>query len=308
MKDLRLTVQGLCQRVQADQDFRFRLIGGVVVCDPPTYPSKEEVQQLKAQGYSTAIGLHPKNANSYSEEDYVAFQNRLAYPEVNILGEVGLDYTADASTWDQQHVALDRVLQELQPSHVLVLHARGTYYQLLFQLKGVVPSEQHIHLHCFEGSRRLVQDWLKEFPNTRFGFTALVKHFNATSKWGLRSIPEEKLLLGFPLLPHWQQDRFFACAAGNGGQSSVRHPGTALEGGVGDRLAQCKSSLRRMRRRTRNSQLGWELGAVKMIDKMVADIQGQDLMGVLGVGSCNASILYQLSRRQLLAECGTQYW
>ena len=85
-------------------------------------------------------------------------------PEVGALGEVGLDYTADPSMWPKQHAVLDRVLEHLQPSHVLVLHASemmsgipgGTYLQLLYQLKGVVPWQQKIHLHCFGGNHEPV--------------------------------------------------------------------------------------------------------------------------------------------------------
>ena len=76
-----------------------------------------------------------------------------------------------------------------------MLHARGAYYQLLFQLKGTIPSEQRIHLHCFEGSQQLLADWIGEFPNTYFGFTGLVQHFNEAKKQALRSFPESRLLV-----------------------------------------------------------------------------------------------------------------
>ena len=114
-----------------------------------------------------AIGFSPKYVNTYSEEDLTAFQKHLSYSEVAPFGEVGLDYTTSPSMWGLLHLALDKVLKHLQPAHVLDLHAREAYYQLFFQLKGVVLSEQKIYLHYFEGDRKLTQDWLKEFPNTR---------------------------------------------------------------------------------------------------------------------------------------------
>ena len=89
-----------------------------------------------------------------------------------------MDYTADQSMWGQQHVTLDRALKHLQLSQVLVLHAKGAYYQLLFQLKGVMPQEREIYLHCFECDHQLLTDWLKKFSNRFFGFTGLVQHFN----------------------------------------------------------------------------------------------------------------------------------
>ena len=135
-----------------------------------------------------ALGLHPKGTNQYSEQDFKAFMRLVHQPEVTVLGEVGLDYTADPSTWGQQHVTLDRVLRQ-------ILHTRGAYYQLLFQLKGTITSEQRIHLYCFEGNQQLFADWIGEFPNTYFGFTGLVQHFNEAKKQAMRSIPESQLLV-----------------------------------------------------------------------------------------------------------------
>ena len=124
-------------------------------------------------------------------------------PEVAALEEVGLDYTADPSMWPKQHAVLDRVLELLQPSHVQFLHARGmmsgqpggTYLQLRYQLKGVVPREQKIHLHCFEGYLDIMNQWPRLLPNTHFGFTGMVQHFNNDSKEALKQLQEEKLVL-----------------------------------------------------------------------------------------------------------------
>lgn len=248
------SVKDICGMVHPDRNFRFRLIGGVVVfCDPCTYPTREVMQELQTQGYLIAIGMHPKYVNTYTEADFAAFQQCLSNPEVWALGEVGLDYTVDPSMWGLQHVVLDRVLKHLLPSHVLVLHARGMmgtqtgvgYFQLLFQLKGVVLPEQRIHLHCFEGSRELMERWLSEFPNTRFGFTGLVKHFNAASKEALRSIQEDKLLL--------ETDSPYFHIGGR------KHSSPALLG---------------------------------MVANMVAEVRGQTWTEVLEVASRNARLLY----------------
>ena len=197
------SVEDICASIRPDQDYRFRLTGGVVVfCDPPTYPTREEIQELRNQGFTIAIGLHPKYVDTYAEADFAAFQQCLSCPEVSVLGEVGLDYTANPSMLGLQHMVLDRVLEHLQSSHVLVLHSRGMrnttidgYFQLLYHLKGVVPSNPRIHVHCFEDGRELMNKWLSEFPNTYFGFTGLVQHFDAASKEALLYIQEEKLLI-----------------------------------------------------------------------------------------------------------------
>ena len=126
---LEASVEDLCRMIKPDQDHSVRLTGGVAVfCDPGTYSSEEEMHHLRSQGYAVAIGLHPKRVDSYTAEDYRAFEEHVTRPEVAALGEVGLDYTVNQSMWGQQHVALDRALKHLQPSQVLMLHARGAYY------------------------------------------------------------------------------------------------------------------------------------------------------------------------------------
>ena len=151
--------------------------------------------------------------NSNTEAAFPAFQRCLSMPEVGALGKVGMEYTADPSMWSKQHAVLDRVLEHLQHSHVLVLHARGmmsgqpggTYLQLLYQLKGVVPQEQKIHLHCFEGNLDTMNQWQRVFPNTHFGFTGLVQHFNNDSKEALKQLQEKKQLLEMDDILHLRE-------------------------------------------------------------------------------------------------------
>ena len=119
------SVDDLCKLIQSDREYRVRLTEGVVIfCDPQTYPTQEEMQHLQSQGYAIALRLHPKGTNHYSEQDFETFMRLVYQPEVAVHGKVGLDYTADPSTWGRQHVTLDPVLKHLQPSQVLVLHAR----------------------------------------------------------------------------------------------------------------------------------------------------------------------------------------
>ncbi|MEW8548718.1 MAG: TatD family hydrolase [Candidatus Thiodiazotropha sp.] len=197
-------MEELCGMVPSDRDYAVKLTGGVVVfCDPPTYPTREEAQILQQSGFHIAIGMHPKQASLYTDADHAAFLERLSFPGVRVFGEIGVDYSVEPARWANQHVLLDKVLKHLQPFHVLVLHARAIqgdqtgvgYIQLLFQLKGVVPTTQKIHLHCFEGTTEVMNRWTEEFPNTYFGFTGLVGSFNTASKEALRSLNPDRLLL-----------------------------------------------------------------------------------------------------------------
>ena len=49
------------------------------------------------------------------------------------------------------------------------------------ELKNLDPSWVKIHFHCFNYNWRVAQNWMKAFPNTKFGFTGLLlyqhRHF-----------------------------------------------------------------------------------------------------------------------------------
>ncbi len=80
----------VCDAVEAESCHRVTVEGGVAVyCDPPTYPSRAEVQQLADVGVGVAIGMHPRYANSTRRRTSEAFGKCLTYPGVVALGEVG---------------------------------------------------------------------------------------------------------------------------------------------------------------------------------------------------------------------------
>ena len=60
--------------------------------------------------------------------------------------------------------------------------------------RELVP-EVRIHLHCFTGTRSDVEDWLEEFPNCYFGFTARASTFNHFQLEGLRSVTHDRILV-----------------------------------------------------------------------------------------------------------------
>ena len=96
---------------------------------------------------------------------------------------------------------LERVLPLLKDGQVLVLHwcCRGVdsdcgteafRQPLCFTWKYV-----RIHLHCFTGNQYEVDRWLKEFPNTFFGFTKKITTFSPDQVEASKSLREDRLLL-----------------------------------------------------------------------------------------------------------------
>ncbi|KAH3703675.1 hypothetical protein DPMN_078717 [Dreissena polymorpha] len=196
-----LSLAAAANLTPGDKSYQVKVIGGVAVfCDPPSYPSLEEVTRLKSQGVISAVGIHPRRAASLSEDDWKAFEKMISLPEITVFGEVGIDHTEDPTHWAQQHVVLDKALGFLRPDQVLVLHNRRAQdkegddmLQLLYHLKGVIPREQKIHVHCFTGSIMAVELWIKEFPNVHFGLTKVAR--SEAERQAVCRIPDDKLLL-----------------------------------------------------------------------------------------------------------------
>lgn len=171
-----------------DEEEPVEVIGGVAVfCDPPTYPTQDEVDIMAGQGVVTAIGLHPLGARFIDQNVWEAFYKCLAFSGVRAVGEVGLAYSAPFHEWSTQHTMLAEVCKRVTLDKVLVLHNRGPknqpvgeMLQFLYQLKDVVQVQQPIHIHCFQGTRATMDLWLREFPNIYFGFTPLIERSTAS--------------------------------------------------------------------------------------------------------------------------------
>ena len=176
------------------------LIGGVIVfCDPGTTLSIP----LMDGRWKVAVGLHPKSFNhddAYLDQVRTLVQSN---PLVAALGEIGLDRTVPDYLWDEQERTFQRLLTFCHPDKVLVLHLRG-YSEVhssdvlntgLQYVRKACSRDQKIHLHCFTGRRVDVENWLEDFPNCHFGFTAKVSSFNDPQLEGLRSVPNDRILL-----------------------------------------------------------------------------------------------------------------
>ena len=100
---------------------------------------------------------------------------------------------------------LFKILDLVQPDKVLVFHLRGLSsdiygYATNLRCFGMlvmagVNLGQPIHLHCFTGSRVMVQRWLEMFPNTHFGLTAKFQELSQEQTLALRVVPEDRLLI-----------------------------------------------------------------------------------------------------------------
>ena len=93
-------------------------------------------------------------------------------PLVKALEELGLDRTEPAHTRSEQDHLFKRMQSLSRPDKVIVIHdcyspprshrlALNVYFPSRLTLhQESLPFEQPIDLHCFTGTRAVVEDWL----------------------------------------------------------------------------------------------------------------------------------------------------
>ena len=180
-----------------------KVAGGVInYCDPSRFSS---ILFPPSQNWRVAVGIHPKHASEVSDADIKHLGELLRYQAVVGVSEVGLDHSVSAARYKAQTKLLQDILSLPYISQkVLVVHLRGNRNDPMGQavhslcrdyLRLRCGQAQWIHLHCTTTGPSVVKDWLRQFPETYFGFTALVDTFGEQQRQGLREVPLDRLLL-----------------------------------------------------------------------------------------------------------------
>jgi TatD DNase family protein len=148
----------------------------------------------KYQELYMAVGLHPHEASSWSEELKNRFKEGLKSPKVVAIGECGLDFYYNNSDPAAQIAALHGQIElALEFSKPLIIHCRDAWTELaqIFdqysgKLKGV--------FHCFTGEPKTVE--LLEKYGFYTSFSGIVTFPNAKAiQEAAKLIPEDKLMV-----------------------------------------------------------------------------------------------------------------
>ncbi|XP_011670874.2 uncharacterized protein LOC105441457 [Strongylocentrotus purpuratus] len=180
-------------------------------CDPTTYREPNFLSRVLAlqspvggSGWKLALGIHPKHATTYTEEDWGTFVALLQNPLVVGMSEVGFDFSVPSQRWPDQEALFLRLLGQGTQGRVLILHLRGgahadTSYAVHKLSRRLLTRQcsplQRIHLHCYNSDEVQVKAWAIAFPHCYFGFTGLARHFNASQVRGLRAVAADRVVL-----------------------------------------------------------------------------------------------------------------
>ena len=194
------------------------LIGNL--CFPNKWVCHSEIQDSRLWW---AFGFHPRLVTSFESEHYYILDKLLKGNRVVGLGEVGLDYTHAENTWGAQRLVL-KTLLPLVVIHdkAVVIHCRenaaghgkaGRDCRLI--LSKVLPSYHRIHVHCFQGDVGEALEWVRLFPNVRFGLAPKCLG-NRTTRALVTTLQMSRFVL--------ESDSPYLCVQ-DGGES---HPGLVL--------------------------------------------------------------------------------
>ncbi|KAL0057039.1 hypothetical protein AAF712_016340 [Marasmius tenuissimus] len=110
--------------------------------------------QLDSRRDMNALDRH--NAKEYTDDTEREVLEATAHPRCVGWGEMGLDYHYDNSPREIQRDVFARQLR----------HARI--------LKGIVPKDYRIHIHCLTDTPEFAQCLLSHFPNLYIGITGVI--------------------------------------------------------------------------------------------------------------------------------------
>jgi len=107
-----------------------------------------------------AVGIHPSDARSATDQGWEVLRQQLAHPKVVALGECGLDYYHDTSFNDVQHAVFKYQLELAKEVKLpVVVHVRDSIddtYAMLSEhgvgIEGVI--------HCYSGSASQMAQFL----------------------------------------------------------------------------------------------------------------------------------------------------
>ena len=141
----------------------------------------------------SAVGIHPHEASTWSEETEVSLRQLLTGPKIVALGEIGLDYYYDYSPREAQHYAFRQQLRLAQDLHLpVIIHVREAMSDALRILEEEADGIRGV-FHCFGGDAADAREVVARGFHVSFTGVVTFKNFKRTD--AVAAVPLENLLL-----------------------------------------------------------------------------------------------------------------
>src|SRR5690348_887271 len=129
-------------------------------CDLPSSRAAVDLAARHPGHVFAAVGFHPHDASSYTDEALAELRALAAQPGVVAIGETGLDYYRMLSPREQQLRSLERQLALARDLDLpIILHNRDSHADLMSLLREHAQGLSGV-FHCFSGDRQMAEECL----------------------------------------------------------------------------------------------------------------------------------------------------
>lgn len=162
--------------------------------EPSTFNRILEIAQ-KYENIYCALGVHPSEAKSYSQEAQETIIKNCSNKKVIAIGECGLDYYWDKSFIELQKDIFARQIKIANDfEKTLIVHDREAHGDSLSILKSNVSKKTPVVMHCFSGSYEFGTECIKEGYFLAFGGVSTFKNAKKVHEV-IAKMPIEYMLL-----------------------------------------------------------------------------------------------------------------
>jgi len=138
-------------------------------------------------------GIHPHSAELATPEALQRVAELTSLPQVVAVGECGLDFYYDTAPRAIQQAALEAQVAIADQSGLpLVIHSRSAEDETI-QMLSTLPDGVRGVLHCFTGSRRLLEAGLSAGWHISFSGIVTFKRYDDADL--VRAVPEDRILI-----------------------------------------------------------------------------------------------------------------
>ncbi|KAK9766618.1 hypothetical protein K7432_004185 [Basidiobolus ranarum] len=148
-----------------------------ILCDPKDFDKYHDIQHELVYH---SVGVHPHHASAYTDTVERKLEIFLSLPKVVACGEMGLDYHYRRSSPEtQKKVFIRQIKLALRNNKPIVIHTREAEEDTWEIMKGYIPKNWKVHVHCFTSSPSLAERLLFHFNNLYLGITGVVTFSSA---------------------------------------------------------------------------------------------------------------------------------
>ncbi len=181
----------ILQRMQEAEVAAVMIVG----IDAENSRSAVQLARTRPEFYA-AVGAHPHDAKSCSDEHFETLRELASHPEVRAIGETGLDFNRMYSPPEDQEKWFLRHLELADEMNLpLIFHERDSGGRFLELLKGNHRPKRQGVIHCFSGNRSELEWYLA--LGYHIGITGILTHQTRGQELRrqVQHIPADRILI-----------------------------------------------------------------------------------------------------------------